>query len=268
MQKLTKRQANFIMTEVSGIILSLAVAFMFVAMPQNVFEGLVSASGLPLILSAAQPPLGETARMVVAALAGSLAGMVVIALFLLLDREPEKKDESVRPFSASNDLFSFEAPSFAKSQVAEEPVAQDEAVSVPFVVLDAPDELADFDTKAIEEPIFLDFRAIRAANQPVEESTPLDLTQWKVVEPAPPVKPEVKVEVNAKAEAEVAVEPKPRPITSPDRRAEDESISSLMARLDAGLDRRTDPAQPPAINRSGVGLRSTLDELRKMAVKH
>lgn len=255
MRKITKRQANFIMSEVTGIVLALAVAFFFVAMPADIFGQLVSASGLPAILPAAAPPLGETARMIVAALAGSLSGMAVILLFLLLDRQPEKQPETVRPFFANSDLAPLEAMPLTQAKPLDLPSAREEPmVVVPFeIVEDLPEKES---SEPLDGPIFLDFQAIRAAARPVADQPPLDLSQWRIAEP------------------ELAPEPTPQSqplsITPPDRRTEDESISALMARLESGLEKRVEqgraPAKAPEINRSGIGLRSTLDELRKMAV--
>lgn len=250
MRKFNKRQANFIMTEAMGIVLALAVAFFFVAMPEDIFERLVSASGLPAILPAATPPLGETARMIVAALAGSLAGMAVILLFLLIDRQPPSQSDMVRPFFANSDLSPVRGVPLEDSQPLDRLLAREAPIAVAFEPIEEPSEVQAQETVA--EPIFIDFQAIRAVNR-VAGDQPLDLAQWRMVEP------------------EIEPETDPRPIPRPDRRVEDESISALMARLEAGLEKRAErgdaPSSPPEINRSGVGLRSTLDELRKMAVK-
>lgn len=59
----------------------LALGFAFVAMPEAMFASLIVRSGLPEIIPAASPPLGQTARAVVA-LAGGIGSF--LALFLLL----------------------------------------------------------------------------------------------------------------------------------------------------------------------------------------
>lgn len=251
MRKLDTRKANFIMTEVLGIVLALAVAFFFVAMPADVFGRLVSASGLPAILPAVAPPLGETARMIVGALAGSLAGMAVILFFLLLDGRSKKRPETVHPFFVNNDLAPMEMMPSVKAKPLDIAPEREAPIVAPFEIVSEPSESEP--NEAAEGPIFLDFRAIRAAAKPMVDQVPLDLGQWRLAEP------------------DAASEPRSLPITSPDRRTEDESISALMARLEAGLEKRVAhgaaPSKAPEINRSGAGLRSTLDELRKMAVK-
>ena len=65
---------------------AVAVAFLAFAMPGDLLTGLVNASGLPAVLSAAEPPLGFKARTGVG-LAGALAAFgLVFALLRVLDR--------------------------------------------------------------------------------------------------------------------------------------------------------------------------------------
>lgn len=269
-RRLNRRQTNMVLAGAMGFALALAVAFFVVAMPEDVFEGLILATGLPSVLASAQPPLGETARLAVAILSGGVAGIAVIGLFLVTGRQPRRKAETVRPFSASGDIAleldepipaverenvfipesAPEAETPATPAFIPLPVAEEKPIEIEIPVESPPSA-----EKIEDAPIFLDFKAMRAATQPANDAPALDLGEWKVAEPAP--------------EPEQA---KPsRPITAPAQIAEDEPISALMQRLEAGLQRRTAQgealAQPPVINRSGVGLRSTLDELRKMAVR-
>jgi hypothetical protein len=58
-----------------------AAAFIIYAMPQPRFDDVVALSGLPAILSAAQPPLGTTARVAVMIAAG-LAAFVIVWFIL------------------------------------------------------------------------------------------------------------------------------------------------------------------------------------------
>ncbi|WP_295561673.1 hypothetical protein [uncultured Sphingomonas sp.] len=69
---------------VGGAVAALAVAVLFVALPATVLEDWVWRSGLPSLIGAAEPPLGTTARAVLALAGGALAGAVIwSALFLL-----------------------------------------------------------------------------------------------------------------------------------------------------------------------------------------
>ena len=86
---------------------ALAAAFVAFALPADFLAGLISASGLPSLLPAAEPPLGLTARIAIGA-GGALAtfGLVILLLRLLdrsgLDapraaRAPAAEDEAPRP---------------------------------------------------------------------------------------------------------------------------------------------------------------------------
>ncbi|MHA0318163.1 hypothetical protein ACXY7D_06740 [Sphingomonas melonis] len=69
---------------VGGAVAALAVAVLFVALPATMLEDWVWRSGLPSLIGAAEPPLGTTARAVLALAGGALAGAVTwSALFLL-----------------------------------------------------------------------------------------------------------------------------------------------------------------------------------------
>ncbi|WP_426260229.1 hypothetical protein [Sphingomonas sp. DC1100-1] len=69
---------------VGGAVAALAIAALFVALPATVLEDWVWRSGLPSLIGAAEPPLGTTARAVLALAGGALAGAVTwSALFLL-----------------------------------------------------------------------------------------------------------------------------------------------------------------------------------------
>ena len=69
---------------VGGAVAALAIAALFVALPATVLEDWVWRSGLPSLIGAAEPPLGTTARTVLALAGGALAGAVTwSALFLL-----------------------------------------------------------------------------------------------------------------------------------------------------------------------------------------
>lgn len=144
---------------VAGLAAAAAVFFAF-AMPQDVLSQIVSATGLPSLFAAAQPPLGLTARIVIA-LGGALVTFgLVFFLLRLLDKsgldtgkakpafEPEEgeaprrrrdyhPDAPVRrPISAARDLGEPAPPEPARAPVPAwldeaAPVAAPEAVVEP-----------------------------------------------------------------------------------------------------------------------------------------
>jgi hypothetical protein len=76
-----------------GVAAVAAAAFGFVvyAMPGSLFEDLVIRSGLPDVLSAAQPPLGMKARAAVVGLAALIGFATIFALLRAVDRVPAKQ---------------------------------------------------------------------------------------------------------------------------------------------------------------------------------
>ncbi len=69
---------------IAGAAAGVAVAALFVAVPAGVLEDWVWASGVPALVAAAAPPLGTTARAVLALAGGAMTGSVVWALLYLL----------------------------------------------------------------------------------------------------------------------------------------------------------------------------------------
>lgn len=268
-RRLNRQQTGYVLAGSMGLSIAMAFAFFVFAMPSAMFESIVMATGLPSLIAAAQPPLGDTARLAVAGAAGLLAGGATAALFLLADRREESRRERAKPpFSVASDFDLFEAapaparapehrpappPVFELAQEYVMPVEQAEQVveaprSAPAPVADQPES----------GPIFVDFRAFR--------ETPGADVEKAVNASAPQMMP------SPKAEAAAAKDVTPTSLKAqPSAPEGDDSIAALMQRLEAGLDRRVEQgkqtAAPPAIPANPSGLRSTLEELRKMAVR-
>ncbi|HEV2817096.1 MAG TPA: hypothetical protein VGW40_07745 [Allosphingosinicella sp.] len=220
----------------------LAVAFVAFAMPGDLLTGLVNATGLPSILSAAEPPLGFKARTGVG-LAGGLAAFgLVLALLRLIDRtglerpQPEAVAEADMPKLRRRDVHP-DAPVRRPISAARdlgEPAPPPQPARAPA----APAWLAEAD--AVVEPA-----AAVAAPEPV----------------AAPAVPEP-------AAAEAAV---------PEPAAAAASLPDLMARLERGLARRTrppfapampPPAAPQVFPQAGDDrLQSAIDSLQRLAAR-
>ena len=61
-RRLNRHQTNTVLAGAMGFALALAVGFFVIAMPDDIFEALIRATGLPSVLAAAAPPFGQTAR--------------------------------------------------------------------------------------------------------------------------------------------------------------------------------------------------------------
>jgi hypothetical protein len=73
------------------------VAFALFAVPDDLFAGLVEASGLPSVLAAAQPPLGNTARFAAIAVASTAAFLFVWLVLRALGGKPVQAKRRTAP---------------------------------------------------------------------------------------------------------------------------------------------------------------------------
>lgn len=194
-----------------------AVAFFFFAMPMVLLEQGVIASGLPNLIAAAGPPLGATARTLVAGSFGLVAAgftWAAITLAGLIGRPRRDSDHESDGWS-----------------------------TIPFHAEGAPDAPA-------RRPIF----ASSELGAPLAEEQPLSLAEDDVLEL-----------VNVFSD-----EPPP-----PEPACQAPSIAELMARLEAGAERRAAQAASAAAPLKPSGnpaafegaLRSALDDLKRMAMR-
>ncbi len=82
---LRRQRLNLPIAPLAGGVIGFVAAALFALMPTGMLEDLVVDSGIAAVLSAAEPPLGFTARFVLIFLVGGGVGMVAwFALFILL----------------------------------------------------------------------------------------------------------------------------------------------------------------------------------------
>ena len=82
---------------------AVSVGFVTFAMPNDIFSGLVTSSGIPALVPAAQPPLGQTARLAAVALAAILTFAAVFGLLRALGRAPAKGKTRGKPVEVSGE---------------------------------------------------------------------------------------------------------------------------------------------------------------------
>lgn len=234
---------------------ALAAAFAAFAVPQDLLSRAVTATGLPSLLSAAQPPLGLTARVVLAVGGALIVFGLVLLLLRLFDRSglnevPGSQDEAdlqtprvrrrdghpdapaPRPISAARDLGEPAPPVAPRAAV---PIWPDEAAPVAAPVFEAEPEI---------EP------------EPVAEPTPaFEPEPEPVIALVPPAEPEPVAGIPPEPEAALELEPEPLPEPEAIAEAEPESgpaqqpepapqaemptsIADLMERLEQGLAKR------------------------------
>lgn len=229
---------------------ALATAFAAFAVPQDILSRAVVATGLPSLLSAAQPPLGLTARVALAVGGAAAVFGLVFLLLRLLDRSgmsaPPAEEEDMaprprrrdfhpdapvpRPISAARDLGE---PAPPEAPRATTPLWLEEAVPVATPVFEVQPKVEPGpEPEPLYEPVPLpEPEPVAAAPEPIEAFEP---------EPVAAFRPE----------PETAPQPEPRPA------AEEmpTSIAALMERLEQGLARRrlgepapAVPATPPQV---------------------
>ena len=228
---------------------ALAAAFAAFAVPQDLLSRAVVATGLPSILSAAQPPLGLTARVGLAVAGAVIVFGLVFLLLRLLDRTGLDDGEAgegasqaprvrrrdghpdapvPRPISAMRDLGEPAPPRAPRSVT---PLWLDEAepAGAP-----TPEPAPELEPEPAPEPAAQVWQEPERAVIPEPEPEP---------EPEPVIAPPEPEPVNAAAEE---LTPGPAPEMP-------SSLAELMERLEQGLAKRrmiapaTATAAPPRI---------------------
>ena len=221
-----------------GLLMGGATAFFFIQMPMVLIEQAVIASGLPTVIAAAGPPLGSTARALVAgsvALASGGFTWLVITLAGLIERprraKPVPEGEATLDLTDVHPETPLRRPIFAHADFGDPDVA----------------------------PVSADY----SAEEQVEQ---LAFAEWEEVIEAAPAEP---MPLEEQPFELVDMLP-PEPVSAPPRQP---SIPELMARLEAGAQRRlarfasaVRPVPAPQQDFDGA-LRSALNELKQMAAR-
>jgi hypothetical protein len=260
---------------VAGII-GVLTAAMFAVVPTDLLESMVVDSGIAAVLSAAEPPLGLTARLVLVLLCGGGVGMIAwFALFLafgartmvvqrsrgdrshapVLRRADAHPDAPARrPLFANTDLGTPFLDVRARPVHVTAPTVVEPPVERPLPIdLDQP--LAAYDRAAVPETP-LNWSPTPARAEPV---VILPAERPQTFDPGErfetfPLTPMVRSTAEPVADA-------PAPPSEPARGDPSETIHALLDRLERVVGQRT-PAAPPPPQET---LEDTLAVLRRMA---
>ncbi|HZF94167.1 MAG TPA: hypothetical protein VEZ20_04750 [Allosphingosinicella sp.] len=265
---------------------ALAVGFAAFVMPDGILSRIVEGSGLPSILSAAQPPLGTTARAGVAAAAALATFGTVFMLLRMLGggagkvprRERERQRDDALPFETAESHTKV-TPKLRRADIhpdapARRPILATREFGEPDFGRPAPapveaPPVAAEEPEPAPEPEVVEVAEVVEAEQPVPVLDELELSG-----------PDIEMIVAAPEVAE-APAPPPAPATpAVGEPAADASISDLMARLERGLARRVhrtsapeqarapEPEARPVFQPAGDDrLRSAIENLQKMAAR-
>jgi hypothetical protein len=237
---------------VAALFALIAIGFI-AAMPYWLFVKTVAESGLPSIIPAATPPLGDKARIVAMALAGLLTGAVTwllakIAERFLFTRKPKVRARGGRidasePIIATDERkrkIGSRPPLFAQDELGA-PLMSDEAIdhAREELILDAP--VAEAADELVLTPPEVDTVDGDEAMELTEvlDMAPEDVIDLAETEPEPVAIPEA---------VAVAVAPEPFAET-PQAAVDDLPLAALMARLENGLAKR--PANTPPLGDIG-----------------
>jgi len=248
-------------------------AFLFAAfwLPEWRLTQLALASGLADIFPPAQPPLGFTARVALALLAGLVAFAGSLLLLKIADRPRVKKRDFTEADFEPEPIRLRRADAHPDAPARRPLVARDLGEPEEELVLAPEAELPAFLVE--QEPETVEAEPVEADSEP----------EAPLVWPEPVRAPEPTQPVVAEAPAEqviaetVELEPvaeEPAPAEGP-AAAEDpnSSLSKLMQRLEFGLAKKDraalDPAGVGPVADDGVGhrLRSAIGDLQKLAAR-
>lgn len=243
---------------------ALSAGFVAFAMPQALFTSLVEATRLPEFVAAAQPPLGDTARLAAVSAAALFAFAAVWALMAALDRVPARS-------SAATAEPEPEAPRLRRADAHPDAPARRPLLARD---LGEPLELSEVADDPAETPAFADadlrpLPGFLIPQQLDSDPEPIPETEAETVEPEPEPAAEVSPEPEAEPIAALAAKlPEAEPET-------DQSLSQLVNRIEFGLSRKRQalPAveppsaeEPPADQeRVGHRLRGAISDLQKLA---
>jgi hypothetical protein len=277
---------------VAGVLGTLA-ALVAALLPGGLLEPLVLASGIAAFVPSAEPPLGFTARLCLGVAAGGgtalLAWFALSTLIEFVRRNPAlaQRRPSVRradahpdapprePLRAVRDL-GFELGGTAEQEPLD--LATIDLPPEPVIAMGAPSPALDpVVADVVVEPLPM------PAPPPVVQPLPRDLDQplasfdpgavpdvpLAAPRPVAPLRPKPAAPVFEAGErfetfALVPTPAPPAPITGPDTVA---TVHSLLDRLERGIARRSQAAAAQPTPQPVQGLESTLDQLRRMAVR-
>lgn len=250
---LSRRIGPFPIELPAAALMAAAAALVTVALPDWRFESAVTASGLPAIVSAAQPPLGQTARTI-AALA--LAGLSFLAVWFGLRALDRKAPVTDFPAFRAADLHpdaprrrpilagaEFGAPADDLPPIEEQIARRKPVLSEPMPSFLAPQPPAIGDFMA--EPQDAVFEEVEAAAAPAATRAA----------PAASVPP---------ADA-AAPHPRTAAVDWPLRSQDEPSVGDLMQRLENGLVRRGSTPVPGPAGEARDELRRALGDLNRMS---
>lgn len=283
-----------------GAITAIACALV----PGGILDRLILRSGIPAVIAAAEPPLGMTARIVLALMGGgTIALLVWFALFLVLgsrtlvlggdvaaQADPDTGDDvpvlrradahpdapSRRPVFANRDLGTPFLE--VRARLATDGVEGSESAPAPLPMSHAPVDLpvdldlplSAFDLGAIGTRVHPTPLPSLATTPPPPTIPPLVsfAERRQIFEPTERFET---FELTPMVRPDAAAPTEPRHAPQREPRDTQATITALLERLERGVTHRNASPPSPAVKRAGAGedrLNETLGTLRRMATRN
>jgi hypothetical protein len=244
-----------------------AAGFVMFAMPDWQFNSIVELSGLPLVLSAAQPPLGTTARTA-AIIAAALGTWTLVWLVLrALSKKPAAPKPRSKPVEIEVPLPRIRRADAHPDAPARRPIFAGLELGLPL------DQEVEAEEAVVEESAQAEeAEQAEQAEEVQEEDAPAERPL-----PSFMMDPEEPEEAEAEEAPEAAEMFDSVALAAPAGDYEQSSISHLMQRLELGLLRREQhgwegPAAETQQNNEASPkldqrLRSAIDDLQRLAAR-
>ncbi len=247
-----------------------AAGFVTFAMPDWQFNSIVELSGLPLVLSAAQPPLGTTARAA-AVIAAALGTWTLVWLVLrALSKKPVEPKRRSKPVEIDVPLPRIRRADAHPDAPARRPIFAGMELGIP---LDQATQQGEAEEIA-EEPQAEEFAVEPEEDSEFDRPLPSFMVGQEAADEAQPEEADEAQPEEADEAAEVLDCVPPEPSAAD---LEQSSISHLMQRLELGLLRRErQDWQPTQIEprqdnepspKLDQRLRSAIDDLQRLAAR-
>jgi hypothetical protein len=250
MAKRFKGVPNLPFAPIAAVMLGLACAVLVFATPDWRLERLVGATGLSSILPAAKPPLGSTARTLLAVLTAVSVSGLLWAIFRPIEgfvhkkRVAESRAKARGSFIPAADIEMDANPEWT-NRAGRSPIFAERELGAPFMSDEA---LSNGEELLLEPSETESLGNDQTGEAPAENA--IDLSAWQM-EPAPAPTPET-IEIEAPLPVAVHAEQADieplvleTPVEVPERTAAsalkpiaDASLSELMLRLETALDVR------------------------------
>ena len=280
------RRLNVAPASTAGAALGTLAAAATLFVPAVLLESLVMASGVPALLAAAEPPLGATARVLVALLVGlGVGGLAWLVTSSFARRAPAAQLRALLEILASR-LHALKRADVHPDAPARPPVLATRDLGTPFLEVrakkpkrgadDVPLAAAKPVLPPVEQPLPADFDVPLSAFDPSAIPTlaaePVRAVAPLAKQPAAPPRDQGQrietFELTPQLRPAPRVlapdpEPTPTPLATP---RTDATIHALLDRLERGVARREATAPPPPRPKKPT-IEDTLAELRQLAMR-